>query len=115
MSESTRALCQIIEARPFLTLTDQELQILTYLVGQQLDKRIGGNPVSVALHGRLIDEVEHRRGSEPLARGNTATSDACTSTAFVMGWSAALRCNGLKGHGGVHHGKTPNGAGVTWP
>lgn len=59
MSESARALCQIIERRPFLALTDLELRMLTYLMGREV-ARDGAGLAAEELHGRLRDEGERR-------------------------------------------------------
>lgn len=74
MSESTRALCQIIEARPFLTLTDQELMLLTYLTERHVKRLF--DPVSIALHDRLLREVSSRRAFEHGQRNAYDQADA---------------------------------------
>jgi hypothetical protein len=73
MSESTRALCQIIEARPFLTLTDKELSVLFWATGAQLGHV--SEPVSQDLHRRLRDEMVHRQKSEAVMRPFLSLTD----------------------------------------
>ena len=42
MSETTRVLCQMIEARPFLTLTDRELELVALALAAEVARH---NPV----------------------------------------------------------------------
>lgn len=70
MNESARALCQIIERRPFLTLTDQELGSLTTAMAAELARC--NIPVNQDLYGRLADEVSRRRD---FARGQRDAYD----------------------------------------
>lgn len=121
MSESTRALCQIIEARPFLTLTDQELSLLAYLMERHSVTM--SDPVSVTLYGRLRDEVASRRAFERGQRNAYDQADAamraiqswgtkerafkgligqCESISDTVDGISAVRCNGLAGHDGPH-------------
>lgn len=99
MSESTRALCQIIEARPFLTLTDEELMLLTYLAERHAIAHLS-DPVSTTLHGRLVDETARRREFERGQRNAYDQADAAlhairTDAEVVLnvdgGYASAIR------------------------
>jgi hypothetical protein len=117
VSASARALCQIIEARPFLTLTDQELGALTSAMAAELARC--DVPVNQDLCGRLADEMARRRDFARGQRNAYDQADAawrglrearwpdperCESTLFSSAPQppSPTRCEGVEGHDGQH-------------
>ena len=67
MSATVRALCRIIEARPLLSLTDTELQVLRACVaGPAAEPRNAENHPLQAVWGRINQELAARRPRRPL-------------------------------------------------
>jgi hypothetical protein len=101
MSESTRALCQIVERRPFLTLTDNELEmIVTGLTGEALRQRADDGLKFHRLAEVVWQELKQRRADKPqLGNGDRCDAFATPTLGPPL---RPLQCEDLKGHDGPH-------------
>lgn len=117
VSESTRALCQIIERRPFLTLTDDELElIVTGLTGEALRQRADNSLKYNRLAEVVWQELKQRRADfRSLREGNFLAPQRCPSFASILGQPfRPILCEGVDGHDGLHFSTSKHGQRKEW-
>jgi hypothetical protein len=104
MSESTRALCQIIERRPFLTLTNEELELVALALAAEAARHNAiGNGI-VQEYASLCDKVwqEARARRQSTEESAAVPEPERCSTHTVSPWGSPLRCEDKQSHDGPH-------------
>lgn len=113
MSESTRALCQIIERRPFLTLTDDELElIVTGLTTEALRQRADNSLKYNRLAEVVWQELKQRRADK--SQSNNGDRCDAFATPTLGPPLRPIHCEGLDGHDGPHFSVSKHGARREW-
>ena len=105
MSESARALCQIIERRPFITLTDREVElIVTALTGHAASAALPSQSLGqefAELAQKAWDELKVRRLD--LASKVEDEQNRCDNFTTSRLLNTPVQCQGKQGHDGNHY------------
>jgi len=115
VSESARALCQIIERRPFLTLTDREVELLATALSEQavssnLPSRSLGQEFAELAHkawgelkARRLDLASKMTAERALREGTWPSPERCDSFTISRLMNTPIQCQDKQGHDGKHY------------